>query len=559
MDGNRITACNLADNFLILSSCASVNVGFLVHMTREHHRLGIGNCAGRAAAAAAAAAIARNLLIGGHGHIVHADPAVFYTAPLGVANNLGLQNLNRGAGQNLADQCAADSGGFAEVNAAVGVGDDAVAGFHLAAVGSGAVVIHAAFTDIQVGAVDPVFSSILANAGIQTVPAVLLIQNLCGGSGLQLAQILAVDIRSVADIDLIGVDDRSHQARTLMAAAGHVRSVAALDIGAGQVHPAAIAVALGFIGIAPDGGAVSLQQTDIEFNALGKGIHTGAGDIGFLTNSHTVGGDGVLRHIQIHVRIAIGICQLNPAQGHIAPGNLGSGALWGSEQIGVGQGNNFIGFQLFFLVLFPLLIDGVQIVSCKQFRAVGVLVNPAFVDHFAYGIASGKSIGSKAGVLGVVGFVLQHGHVGVGQTEPAGFAAAPPNAVDILDLVQVNLSAIGQGTDDIVIGAGALADVHIASRRNLRHGNHVVIVICRGFRILTEFYPVVYIIKGRILGGFSAIFSLIFFSFCQSAPSVSIMNQIGHKGNLAFDPPCLINRASGAFGVDAFLGDFRGG
>ena len=490
MDGD-VLACADGANRIILQ----VRVGCLVNGGIGLDRAGVDGGGGGplnlvegvhagalVAAAAVIAVVAGDIVVGDHGDVVHADPALLHTAPLGGAHELDLQDVHLGAVENLAHDVVADAGAAADVNAGVGVGNDALAGAVrllgcTGAAGAAGAGLHDAHLDLQILAVNPAVGLLVViHVVVDLVPAVLLFQNGHLGAAVDAAQNLAVQSAGHTDTDGIRVHNGAGADGRLGAAVnGDLRRT--LDIVGSQIDPAVIVNAAGGVALnpAPDFLVGQADFMNLHFHALGEleyELILTAGrisDVQRIADNRELGRD--------KVKVAVGC----PA----------------------GLGNHFGLTVLAGLLDRPVRLHPGQAVSNR--RVGDLKTSGTRLDGVAVvGIGSGLHIGGEIGA-GVhesdlesvvqnarVGNVLigEHLYGGVGQADPAGGGTTPAVTVDRANLENIDRGILCKAADDLVVHTGIAAGVQVAVIGNGRRGNGGSVVGVAGSGTVIDGAPV---------------------------------------------------------------------
>ena len=441
----------------------------------------------------------RHRIVLDHGNVIHADPALFRTAPLGGAAGLHFQNLDLRTRQQLAHSGIADARPLTDVHAGIGVGNDTGAG----AVGgdgiSGGIgnlvgILNGAHTDIQVLGGNPAILFIVIDTvlvGIQLVPLVLLgFPDANRRSTLQGTGHSAVESAGFPDTHAVGIDNSRNQPGIVIVfllLLVQLDLVRALDILGCQVDPAGLRADSAGIDrvyhshLAPDVLVHQANQADLNTNALiqGKGqcgaVPGSLPDIGGIGNNRVV--HGIQNNGEAHRVSQRIVCQGNgnpAASGNrnilivlillrVLPGHLRPGRVVAAE------GSDGQGAELDILGAAGDIIAGIAHGIRIGNQRVGVAGSRIDV-HIRSDLAS-ERVGSNA----VIGdrLAADHGHRGVGQADPARVALAPAVTVDGLDLVKLNSIILIQRADNLVVGTGAVADIQVAIVGNHRGCDHV--------------------------------------------------------------------------------------
>ena len=494
MDGDVLVLLNLADNIV-----PQIRIGRLVNFCIVRYSAGVDSggsgslslvegvhaSALVAAVAAIIAVVAGDIVVGDHGDIVHADPALLHTAPLGGADELDLQDGHFRAVENLAHDGVGDACAAADIYAGVGVGNDALAGAvrllgrtgaagAASAAGAG---LHDAHLDLQILAVNPAVGLlVVVNVEVDLVPAILLFQNGHLGAAVDAAQNLTVQSAGHTDTDGIRVHNGAG-ADSALGAAVNGNLAGTLDIVGCQIDPAVIVNAAGGVALnpAPD---FLVGQTDfmnLHFHALGELEYELILTAGRISDVQRIADNRKLGRDKVKVIV-----------GH--PAGLG----------------NHVGLTVLVSLLDrPVCLHPDQAVS--NCRVGDLKTRGTRLDGIAVvGTGSGLHIGGEIGA-GVhesdlesvvqnarVGNVLvgEHLHAGVGQADPAGGGTTPAVAVDRANLENIDRGILCKAADDLVVHTGIAAGVQIAVVGNGRRGNGGGVVGVAGIRTVIDGAPV---------------------------------------------------------------------
>ena len=446
---------------------------------------------------------------GQQGDEVHANPALVDAAPVSGAGLHNLINVHGGTGDQLANLAIASAGALTDVQAAVGVGNNTlshggnggagtigVGGGH--ASGSAVGLANGAFPHIHILLKDPAAGlGIVVHIHIQIVPAILLVilQDVGLGAGGQGADLLIVQAGANTNLGCGAVDDDS------VLIGGGLRhntgQSGPADILGGQVRPATLVstgcgCCLGIILIidirnltaeAPDILANQSNFPGIKLHALVHLEYDVSVTSGLISDRELAGGNGVAHRPQLDggagssqsysggtcqrsrciTLISCIACNLHPALCRDRLFPIQSILVLGrpqdldpqlrTVQSHVGNGNICSALQIIVLQA-DSLIDGIGI-------CVGGNMNSAH-RNVLNGLA-GEGIGQSALTGDIhIGIAVKHDHVGIGQADPAAVDAAPLMAVAGDDLEDIHSFVIPNGSDDIIVGACGIADIHVA-------------------------------------------------------------------------------------------------
>ncbi len=513
MDGDIFGSADSADNVF----AAQIRVGLLINRYAILRSSGIDRsrsgslnlvegvhaCA-LVAAAAVIAVVAGDIVVGDHGDVVHADPALLHTAPLGGADELDLQDSHFRAVEDLSNDGVGNARAAADVDAAVGVGDDTSPGAvgllrAVAAAGSRCVGIHNAHLNLQVLAVDPAVGLlVVVNVKVDHVPAVLLFQNGHLGTAVDAAQNLTVQSAGHTDTDGIRIHNGAGADGCLGASANGDLG-GALGIIGSQIDPAVVVSAffcrlvvliINALDFTPDFLAEQLDLVDFHFHALGELEYELLIAASFLSDVQRVADNSKLNGVDLDTSLCTrrGVTDKH-AVVHNKPAGLG--CLLDLAVLG------------FFLNRPVRLAPGLSAV-CRTICQVGDSNRRAFRQ-----LITGQ-ITIPAGLRIELGFaandfasecVIQHTRVGnvligkhlyggVGQADPAGGGTAPTVAVDGANLKNIHRVVLCKSADDLVIHTGIAADVQIAVVSNGSRGNGSGVVGVAGRGTVIDGAPV---------------------------------------------------------------------
>ena len=430
--------------------------------------------------------VSGNLVVGDHGNVVHADPALLHSTPLGGADELDLQNGHFRAVEDLSNDGVRDACAAADIYAGVGVGNDALAGAvrllgRTGAAGAAGAGLHDAHLDLQILAVNPAVGLlVVVNVEVDLVPAILLFQNGHLGAAVDAAQNLAVQSAGHTDTDGIRVHNGAG-ADSALGAAVNGDLAGTLDIVGCQVDPAVVVLnaAAGHRSIshdlAPDFLADKLDLVDFHFHALGELEYelvvaaSSLSDVQAVADNRELGRD--------KVKVIVG-----------RPAGLG----------------NHVGLTVLVSLLDrPVCLHPDHAVSNR--RVGDLKTRGTRLDGIAVvGTGSGLHIGGEIGA-GVhesdlesvvqnarVGNVLvgEHLNTGVGQADPAGGGTTPAVAVDRANLENIDRGILCKAADDLVVHTGIAAGVQIAVVGNGRRGNGGGVVGVTGSGAVIDGAPV---------------------------------------------------------------------